>query len=140
MNWMRWQLSSSERGKRLGQRGLAHARDVLDQQVTLGEEADQGQPDGSLLALDGLLDVGDDGLEAVGEEADLTPPLIVVRPRTSSSPSMVGGGPAWPACERTAGAAFSDPSAVVTVPGVVTVLAIDIGGTKVAAAGWTTPA
>ena len=48
------------RGQRLGQVGLAHARDVLEQQVALGHQAQQHQLDDVALALDDALDVGDD--------------------------------------------------------------------------------
>ena len=44
-------------GQRLGQHRLADSRDVLDQQVTLGEQDDEREPDDLGLALDHLLDV-----------------------------------------------------------------------------------
>src|SRR3954452_20595529 len=43
-------------GQRLGQAGLADARYVLDQQMTLRYEAHQRQADRVLFAFDGLLD------------------------------------------------------------------------------------
>ena len=50
---------------RLGERGLADAGDVLDEEVALGDEAHQGEVHLLALALDGALDVVDER----GEEA-----------------------------------------------------------------------
>ncbi len=50
-----------------GERGLAGARHVLDQQVPLGEQADQSQLDGLVLAADDAFDVAREQLEALGE-------------------------------------------------------------------------
>ena len=47
-------------GQRLGELRLADAGDVLDEQVTLGEQHGQAEPDRVALALDHLLDVGGD--------------------------------------------------------------------------------
>ncbi len=54
-------------GQRLGQLGLANPGDVLDEQVTLGEQDREGQPHGGVLALDDLLDVVDDRVCGGGE-------------------------------------------------------------------------
>jgi hypothetical protein len=55
------------RGQRLRQARLAHARHVLEQQVTLRHQAQQDQRDDVALALDHPLDVVDDPVEVVGE-------------------------------------------------------------------------
>ena len=47
-------------GEGLGQGGLAHAGHVLDEEVALGDEADHGEGDDVVLALDDLADVVDD--------------------------------------------------------------------------------
>ena len=65
MNWMRRQLPPMEPATRLGERRLADAGDVLDEEVALGEEADEGEAHDFALALDDLLDVGDE----IGEES-----------------------------------------------------------------------
>src|SRR6266700_2836693 len=54
-------------GKRLGQHGLADARDVLDQQVALREQGDKGEADSLRLALDDPLDIAADLLQGFGE-------------------------------------------------------------------------
>ena len=67
MNCTRCQSPPIEQRDRLGERRLAHAGHVLDQQVALREEADQGEPDGVFLALDHLLDVREQGVEEHAE-------------------------------------------------------------------------
>jgi hypothetical protein len=47
-------------GQRLGQARLAHAGHVLDEQVALGDQAEQHELDHLGLALDAVLDVGGD--------------------------------------------------------------------------------
>ena len=54
------------RGERLGQRGLADAGHVLDEQVALGEQAEEGQQDDVVLALDDPADVVGDGADDRG--------------------------------------------------------------------------
>jgi hypothetical protein len=51
------------RGERLGQTRLADARHVLDQQMTLGQEADHGEVDRLLLAVHDRGDVRRDRIE-----------------------------------------------------------------------------
>ena len=125
------------RGERLGQRRLAHAGHVLDEQVALGQQADQRQPDRLGLALDRLLDVGDDRLESVGEQPDLALPRIVVRPRASSRRIRVGAVPAGPRrayCRSEPAVGSRRRAELVPCGAVTTVLAVDIGGTKLAVA------
>ena len=57
VNWMRRTEQSMRAGQRLGEHRLADAGHVLDEQVALGEQHDQRQPDDVGLALDDLLDV-----------------------------------------------------------------------------------
>ena len=52
---------------RLGQRRLAGAGHVVEQEVTLGEQAHQRERDLVALALDDLLDVVEEGVEPVAE-------------------------------------------------------------------------
>ena len=54
-------------GDRLGQRGLADARDVLDEEVPLGQHAHEGEVDGVALALDHSFDIGEQRLEQPAE-------------------------------------------------------------------------
>ena len=54
-------------GQGLGQGGLAHPGVVLDQEVALGHQAAQGEPDGDVAAQVGGADVGDHGLEGPGQ-------------------------------------------------------------------------
>ena len=70
VNWMRSPSASQRGGQRAGQRGLADAGHVLDQQVALGEQAHQCQFDGVPLALDDPLDVVAERVEALGEQRD----------------------------------------------------------------------
>ena len=50
VNWMRWKPTADRAGQRGRQRGLADARNVLDQQMPAGQEPDDGQPDRLRLA------------------------------------------------------------------------------------------
>src|SRR5206468_9264487 len=66
------ELDPSERavdraGNGLGQHGLADPGDVLDQQVTFGNEAHQSQANLSLLALNDLPDIVRDAGEGAAE-------------------------------------------------------------------------
>ena len=45
MNWMRWKRAVEAAGQRLGQQRLADAGHVLDEQVALGQQGDEGQVD-----------------------------------------------------------------------------------------------
>jgi hypothetical protein len=54
-------------GERLAEHGLADARDVLDEEVTLGQEDDEGGVDHVGLALDHLLDVAAHGADHAGQ-------------------------------------------------------------------------
>ena len=67
MNWMRWHVPPIERRDRLGERRLADAGDVLDEQVALGHEAHERQVDLLPLALDHALDVVDERGEQAAE-------------------------------------------------------------------------
>ena len=67
MNCTRPNAAVDRRGQRLGQAGLADAGHVLDEQVALGDEAEQDELDDLGLALDDVLDVGDDVGVVVGE-------------------------------------------------------------------------
>ena len=64
---MRRHPDRSGDGDRLGQRRLAGAGHVLEQQVTLGEQAHQRRGDLVALALDDELDVLQDAVEVVAE-------------------------------------------------------------------------
>jgi hypothetical protein len=58
----------AERGrKRLGEGGLADARDVLDQQVAAGQETREGKPQGFALADDDAIELGENGSQALGD-------------------------------------------------------------------------
>ena len=57
VNWIRANVQSIERGQRLRQARLADAGDVLDQEVALGDQAQQRELDDLGLALDDPLDV-----------------------------------------------------------------------------------
>ncbi len=67
VNWMRWQVPPIERRDRLGQRGLADAGDVLDEEVALGEQAHEREVHLFPLALDHALDVAEQGGEQAAE-------------------------------------------------------------------------
>ena len=67
VNWMRLPGAADRAGDRLGQRGLAHAGDVLDEEVALGEEAHEREVDLLALALDDPLDVVEQGGEQAAE-------------------------------------------------------------------------
>ena len=56
VNWMRWNEAADGAGQRGGQRGLAHAGHVLDQQVAARDQADDRQPDHLGLAHQGAAD------------------------------------------------------------------------------------
>src|SRR6266508_4555563 len=63
-------------GQRLGQHRLADPGDVLDQDVPLGEQGDEGQADDLGFALDDALDIGPDLVEGGGQivhTADIGP-------------------------------------------------------------------
>ena len=45
VNWMRWKEQARLRAQRLGQQRLADAGHVLDQEVPLGQQGDQGEMD-----------------------------------------------------------------------------------------------
>src|SRR5207344_1607268 len=74
-------------GDRLGQHCLADAGDVLDQDVALGQERRERQPDLRLLALDHFLDVLLDDAEV------LRVPLPVERGLSSLQPHLRGSTP-----------------------------------------------
>ena len=66
------ELDAIRRGRdrarqRLGEGRLADARDILDEEVTFGEEADEGERDLLALALDHALDVVQQRLEELGD-------------------------------------------------------------------------
>ena len=63
VNWIRRTVQSMRAGQRLGEHRLADARDVLDQQVPLGEQHDQRGVDHVGLALDHPLDVRADAAD-----------------------------------------------------------------------------
>ena len=67
MNWIRACDPSSVAGECPGEHRLAGAREVLDEQVPLGDQARQGEPDDVALAKDGALDVLRHRLEGVAE-------------------------------------------------------------------------
>ena len=67
MNWMRWQVPPIEAAMALASEVLPDARDVFDEEVTLGEEAHQGEVHLLALALDHALDVGEQGREQAAE-------------------------------------------------------------------------
>ncbi len=57
VNWMRVHCGVDAGRDGTGEGGLTHARDVLEEQVALAEQADQGQLDVLPLAADDALDV-----------------------------------------------------------------------------------
>ena len=67
MNWMRCQVPPIDARDRLGQRRLADAGDVLDEEVALGEEAHEREVHLLPLALDHALDVAEQGGEQAAE-------------------------------------------------------------------------
>ena len=71
MNWIRLHVPFDRVGDRLGQRRLAGAGDVVDEQVPLAEQAHQGEGDLVVLALDDLFDVLEQGVEPVAEPLGL---------------------------------------------------------------------
>ena len=66
VNCRRPYVGVDRRGERLGEGGLADAGHVLDEEVALGEQADEREGDDVVLALDGLADVVDDGADDRG--------------------------------------------------------------------------
>ena len=54
VNWMRWKSQAERARQRVRERGLADARDVLDQQVAAREQAGERHADLRLLAEDDL--------------------------------------------------------------------------------------
>ena len=62
VNWIRRKEQPSDAGDRLGQHGLAGARHVLDEQMSLTQQRHQCQPHLGVLAHDHPLDVGGDAL------------------------------------------------------------------------------
>ena len=57
VNWMRRHVPPIERAMRLGERRLADAGHVLDEEVALGEQADEREVDGAPLAAEHRLDL-----------------------------------------------------------------------------------
>ena len=66
VNCTRLTEQSIETGQRLGQRGLAHARHVLHQEVALGEQRDEREAHDVRLAHEHVLDVGGDPVGQLG--------------------------------------------------------------------------
>ena len=52
VNWMRENCEAEQSGQRVGQRRLAHAGQILDQQVAAGQQAGDGLTDFTILAED----------------------------------------------------------------------------------------
>ena len=117
-------------GQRLGQAGLAHPRHVLDEQVPLGDQAQQHELDHLGFALDDPLDVVEERAVVVGEglsHGGLTggqrrAPRNVARPRQGR-----------PRPNRSDAAVSLRRAAWVGCAAVDRVLAVDVGGTKMAA-------
>ena len=63
VNWMRLRGRGDRARDRLGERRLADAGHVLDEEVAFGEQADEREPDLLALALDDALDVGEERVE-----------------------------------------------------------------------------
>ena len=63
VNWMRWNCSPSERRERVGERGLADAGHVFDQQVAARQQAGEREPDLALLAEDDGADLAQNAIE-----------------------------------------------------------------------------
>ena len=57
---MRWNDRPRDLRERVGERGLADARDVLDQQVAARQQAGEAQPDLRVLAEDDAVELGED--------------------------------------------------------------------------------
>ena len=57
MNWMRWKRAAEALGQRLGQQRLADAGHVLEEEMALGQERNQGEADDLRLAQDDPGDV-----------------------------------------------------------------------------------
>ena len=84
VNCSRRNEQSIERAHRLGQHGLADAGHVLDQEVSFGDQGDQGQPDLTVLAPHDLLDVGLDLPELGREPLPVLGTLANLHPVTPS--------------------------------------------------------
>ena len=69
VNWMPAEGAIDRAGDGLGEHRLAHARHVFDQQVSLGDQGDQGEADLRVLAAHDLLDVVLDLVEALRRSA-----------------------------------------------------------------------
>ena len=65
VNWMRRNDAAEALAQRLGQHRLADAGNVLDQDVALAEERDEGDPHLAVLPDDHALDAGDDALRGL---------------------------------------------------------------------------
>ena len=96
--------------------GINRAVKGAFEQVTLGDQADQRQADSIVLALDDLLDVADDAFEAIGERLD--------GPGDSPLPCHCESGSPW---------GRGLPEKATDYWSVEVVLALDVGGTKLAA-------
>ena len=67
VNWMRLDGAVDGLGHGARERGLARAREVLEQQVTLAEQRGESEADDERLAEQHLLDVRDEAVEGLGE-------------------------------------------------------------------------
>ena len=80
MHWMRANCESIERDERAGERGLADARIVLDEDVALGEQRDDDVLEHLVADLDRAADVL---LDALGDRGGLLrpprPPTVLGR-------------------------------------------------------------
>ena len=63
VNWMRLNSQAQHPRHRIGQRGLAHPGQILDQQVAAGQQARQGDPDLRFLADQHRADRRDDRIQ-----------------------------------------------------------------------------
>ena len=130
------ELDAAERRSRpsaasaLARRGLADAGHVLEQEVALGDEAEQRQVDDVGLALDDPADVGGDGAEQLGERRRRSARSPGWSRRCSSRSARGATGWRSPSGQATRPARRSVPSAAVHRDDLA--LAIDIGGTKLA--------
>ena len=75
-------------GQRLGKHRLADPGDVLDQEVTLGHQADQGQSDLRVLASDDLLDVVLERGEAISERLPIACFFTQIQPKPPVSDTL----------------------------------------------------
>ena len=110
MNWMRCTEQCDGPGQRLGQHRLAHAGDVLDQHVPLGQQHGERQPDGLGLALDDRLDGVADPVRYPDQVVERALGAVPISTTTlsSSSPAAADCQPPPPARRAgpAAGAAF----------------------------------